>query len=39
MLALRLTHSRGAYPRPTVEKRTMIEAMAQAAADSQKTLA
>lgn len=33
MLSLRLSHSRRAYPRPNVEKRAMIEAMAQAAAE------
>ena len=32
MLALRLTQSRRAYPRPQVEKREMITAMAEAAA-------
>jgi allantoin racemase len=32
MLALRLTQSRSAYPRPQVEKREMITAMAEAAA-------
>jgi Asp/Glu/hydantoin racemase len=36
MLSLRLTQSRHAYPRPNVEKRGMIEAMARAAADSEK---
>jgi allantoin racemase len=36
MLSLGLTQSRHAYPRPNVEKRAMIEAMAQAAADSEK---
>ena len=36
MLALGLTHSRHAYPRPNVEKRAMIEAMALAAAESEK---
>jgi allantoin racemase len=35
MLALGLTQSRHAYPRPNVEKRAMIEAMAQAAAQSE----
>jgi allantoin racemase len=35
MLSLGLTHSRHAYPRPNVEKRAMIEAMAQAAAASE----
>jgi allantoin racemase len=39
MLSLGLTQSRHAYPRPNVEKRTMIEAMAQAAADSEKARA
>src|ERR1700716_1425949 len=36
MLGLGLTHSRHAYPRPNVEKRPMIAAMAQAAAESEK---
>ena len=36
MLSLGLTQSRHAYPRPNVEKRAMIQAMAQAAADSEK---
>jgi allantoin racemase len=36
MLALGLRDSRHAYPRPNVEKRAMIEAMAQAAADAEK---
>jgi allantoin racemase len=36
MLSLGLTQSRHAYPRPNVEKLAMIQAMAQAAADSEK---
>lgn len=36
MLALRLTQSRTAYPRPNAEKRATIEAMAQAAAEGEK---
>ncbi|HEY3943959.1 MAG TPA: aspartate/glutamate racemase family protein [Solirubrobacteraceae bacterium] len=36
MLSLGLSQSRHAYPQPNVEKRAMIQAMAQAAADSEK---
>ncbi|MGN6169172.1 MAG: aspartate/glutamate racemase family protein [Solirubrobacteraceae bacterium] len=36
MLSLGLTQSRHAYPRPNVEKLAMIQAMAQAAADSER---
>ncbi len=36
MLSLGLSQSRQAYPQPNVEKRAMIQAMAQAAADSEK---
>jgi allantoin racemase len=36
MLSLGLTQSRRAYPRPNVEKLAMIQAMAQAAADSER---
>jgi allantoin racemase len=36
MLSLGLTQSRRAYPRPNVEKRAMIAAMASAAAESEK---
>lgn len=39
MLSLGLSQSRHAYPQPNVEKRAMIQAMAQAAADSEKALA
>lgn len=35
MTALGLSHSRAAYPRPLVPKRAMIEAMMQAAAESE----
>jgi allantoin racemase len=34
MLALGLTQSRQAYPRPHVERRAMIRAMARAAAET-----
>lgn len=36
MLSLGLSQSQRAYPQPNVEKRAMIQAMAQAAADSEK---
>lgn len=39
MLSLRLTQSRRAYPRPNVEKRAMIDAMARAAAETEKASA
>lgn len=39
MLSLGLTQSRHAYPKPNVEKRGMIEAMAQAASSTEKARA